>query len=44
MVDGLSEDAAEDVVPQLRDIVTEPSAGVTVHVTGEAALGGQQRR
>lgn len=39
VVDGLAEDAAEDVVPQLRDIVTEPAAGVSVHVTGEAALG-----
>ncbi len=39
VVDGLSEDAAEDVVPQLRDLVTEPGAGVSVYVSGDAALG-----
>jgi RND superfamily putative drug exporter len=38
-VSGLTEESADEVVPQLRDIVSPPADGVTVHVTGEAALG-----
>ncbi|WP_436701349.1 MMPL family transporter [Nocardioides sp. BYT-33-1] len=38
VVDGLSEDVAEDVVPELRDMVAEPSVDVDVYVSGEAAL------